>query len=383
MTSPPCPRGGVPTDPDDRYCAGCGEELPPPPPPELRCETCGELRDLEDLYCAGCGEKLPDVSAEPRGEERRSEPSPLTPETAEGSPWGTSTTAPAPTEEEGEAPPAPSKAGGEAPPAPSKAGGEAPPNKAPPKEAPAARKGRKKPPPKKKPLAKKKPARKTPAKTAGTKTAIRPAKKTEKQPQRQPKPTPAPQPVPQETRRISRWWPESRGGRTAYGAILVAAGIFGFIAGEGNPLGAVITPVLALILLTFWRNVWISWGGGPTRVRQATDGQAPASTQSPLPPQAADGAQGSQAGNWAQPPQSEDGFQPPQPGNTPHTPQTEDGPPPPDAGADAPLPADPDGVDETGSSGGGTLEKILGIAILLGLLALVRAFGPQVLEVLF
>ena len=280
MTSPPCPHCGEPTDADDRYCAGCGGELPPPPPPELRCEKCGEIRDLEDLYCAVCGEKLPLVSPEPSGQESRLEPSPLTRETAERSAGETSTADPALPDEAAEAPPAPAKT------------------------------ARKKAP-------------------------------------KQPKPAPDPQPVPYKTERINRWWPESRGGRTAYGAILAAAGLFGFIAGEGNPLGAVITPVLALIILTFWRNVWISWGGGPTRVPQVTGGQAPASAQSAPAPQADDGAQPAQAGDGAH------------------------------------VPGGPDEVDDTESSGGSTLEKVLGIAILLGLLALVRAFGPQVLEVLF
>jgi hypothetical protein len=273
MTTSPCPQCGEPADPEDLFCAGCGEELPPAASEQPTCQNCGEVRDPDDLFCAGCGQKLPELP-----------------------PVGAAT---------------------------------APPTESEKKRSPAARKKQKAATSKRSPKSSPQKPRKPPAKKAKRSPATKAPKTRAKSgtaPTRQGGAA-APE---TSTRRISRWWPVSSGGRTAFLAILLASGIFGVVAGEGNPMAGLITAAMALVLLTFWRNVWISWSGGATRVSSETQIRVPSGRESPPPP-----------------------------------------------------PAQTGGGETLEDSGGGTLEKVVGIAILLGLLALVKAFGPQIVGLLF
>ncbi len=54
------------------------------------------------------------------------------------------------------------------------------------------------------------------------------------------------------------------------------AGILGLVGSEGNFAAAGILAAAALILLTFWRNVWISWTAPSVPTDQAPTDQAPA-----------------------------------------------------------------------------------------------------------
>ncbi len=56
--------------------------------------------------------------------------------------------------------------------------------------------------------------------------------------------------------------------------IAVMAGILGLVGSEGNFAAAGILAAAALIFLTFWRNVWISWTapGVPTDQAPAEGG---------------------------------------------------------------------------------------------------------------
>lgn len=83
------------------------------------------------------------------------------------------------------------------------------------------------------------------------------------------------EPVPSAGRslRPSRWWPESATGRVAFPMIAALGLLYGWAASGGSVATGVALATAALLFLTFWRNVWISWGDPAPASQQVRAGE--------------------------------------------------------------------------------------------------------------